>query len=40
MYKLFLYKTKGVAGDAPCISLTNRTLERNTWEEWKHNCIE
>lgn len=40
MYKLFLYKTTGVIGSAPCIWSTNRTLEENTFDAWKRNCTE
>jgi len=40
MYRIFLYKTRGVSVDAPCILSTNRTLDVNTLDAWEEHCTE
>ena len=40
MYTLFLYKTSGFTGTAPCIYMTNRALSSNSSDEWERNSVE
>ncbi len=40
VYKLFLYKTAGYSKEAPCIYLTNRTLNSFSISEWERNETE
>ena len=40
MYTLFLYKTTGATGTAPCIYMTNKALGSNSLDIWKQNSAE